>query len=271
MERIRILMKRFEQFFTRIPLQLPITFSAMNVRHLYLLTVFSFLVSACASKPINTANSPIERAWQKVETAIHAQRQAGHPHYNPAWLYIVDPATQRMHIVSRQTKKIKKTVRCGTGKRGLGFGHAQTPTGFFTMGGVRIAKNGDSSIQTGDTKSGVSGIYAEILYPPTHPDPKLRGRVPNGVVIHSYNPDASEMLRQRRAQRLIGRVPCTTGCPVPDIDEAHKLIPYLKQSAGTFDPTSRPNAKLQSLIRKGLVKQYQRQKLGAAIYILDRR
>ena len=78
------------------------------------------------------------------------------------------------------------------------------------------------------------------------------------------------MLRQRRAQRLIGRVPCTTGCPVPDIDEAHKLVPYLKQSAGRFDPTASPNAKLQDLINQGLVRQYQSNQLGAAIFIRNR-
>jgi len=138
------------------------------------------------------------------------------------------------------------------------------------MGGVRIARNADSSIQTGDSKRGVSGIYAEILYPPTYPDPKLRGYVPNGVVIHSYNPEASEMLRQRRAQRMIGRVPCTTGCPVPDTDEAHKLIPYLRQSAGKFDPTTKPNANLRVLLSTGQVKQYQRNQLGDPIYILNR-
>jgi len=90
------------------------------------------------------------------------------------------------------------------------------------------------------------------------------------VVIHCYNPAVSEMLRQRRSQRLIGRVPCTTGCPVPDIDEAHKLVPYLKQSAGRFDPTAKPNARLQALIAQGQVKLYQRNDLGAAIYILNR-
>ena len=239
----------------------------MNDRLPLIIWALFSCLSSCASKPVPS----LSHHWKKIEAAIQAQRQAGHPNYNPAWLYIVDPATQRMHVVSLKERKIYQTVRCGTGKRGLGFGHAQTPTGFFTMGGIRIAKNADTSIQTGDTKAGVSGIYAEILYPPSHPDPKLRGRVPNGVVIHSYNPEASKMLRQRRDRRLIGRVPCTTGCPVPDIDEAHKLVPFLKQSAGKFDPTSRPNAKLQSLINKGDVKQYENQKLGAAIYILNRR
>ena len=138
------------------------------------------------------------------------------------------------------------------------------------MGGVRIAKNGNTALQTGDSKKGVSGIYAEMLYPPSHPDPKLRGMVPNGVVIHSYNPAASEMLRQRRAQRLIGRVPCTTGCPVPDIEDAPKLIPYLIQGAGKFDPTANPNANLRALISSGQVKEYERNQLGAAIYVLNR-
>lgn len=208
--------------------------------------------------------------WSAIESAIEAQRQAGHPNYDPQWLYVVDPAAQRMHVTDRGTRAVRETLRCGTGKRGLGFGDAQTPVGFFTMGGVRIARDADPSIQTGDSKKGVSGIYAEILYPPSFPDPALRGMVPNGVVIHSYNPEASEMLRQRRAQRLIGRVPCTTGCPVPDIDEAPRLVPYLKQSAGRFDPTASPDADLRSHLAQGLVKEYQNNRLGAAIYILNR-
>jgi len=136
------------------------------------------------------------------------------------------------------------------------------------MGGVRIAKNGDSSIQTGDTKKGVSGIYAELLYPPSCPDPELRSRVPNGVVIHTYNPNASTMLRERRSKRLIGRVPCTTGCPVPEIEDVKKLLPYLKGSAGQFDPDARPNAALRSLIKQGKVKQYANNRLGAGIFVI---
>lgn len=242
--------------------------------HLRLATfLLSFLLlQSCASSKVSatSATQALNNDWPKVQAFIAAQRQAGHPTYNPKWLYVVDPATQRMVVVSLKTRQVHETLRCGTGKRGLGTAHAQTPPGFFTMGGVRIAKNADASIQTGDTKKGVSGIYAEMLYPPTHPDPKLRGYVPNGVVIHSYNPDASQMLYQRRAQRKIGRIPCTTGCPVPDIDEAHKLIPYLKQSAGNFDPTANPNAKLRSLIRTGKVKVYQRRQLGDPIYVLNR-
>ena len=241
----------------------------------YLLALFLLsLVFLPSCTPVGPRSSEATQLlgshWNAIESSIVAQRQAGYPDYDPTWLYVVDPATQRMHVISRKNGQIKETLRCGTGKRGLGFGDAQTPTGFFTMGGVRIAKNGDYTIQTGDSKKGVSGIYAEILYPPTYPDPSLRGYVPNGVVIHSYNPAASSMLHQRRAQGLIGRVPCTTGCPVPDIDEAPKLVPYLKKSAGEFDPTAAPNAHLQSLINRGLVKQYETNQLGAAIYILPR-
>ncbi len=204
----------------------------------------------------------------QIEAGIHAQRASGQPSYNPTYVFVVDPAKQRMHILDRKRRDLATTVRCGTGKRGLGFGSSQTPTGFFTMGGVRIAKNADTSIQTGDTKKGVTGIYAEILYPPSFPDPELRGRVPNNVVIHSYNPKVSEMLRQRRAKRLIGRVPCTTGCPVPDVDEAKKLVRYLRVSAGKFDPDTRPNATLRRLIAQGKVKQYSSNRLGAAIFIM---
>lgn len=223
-----------------------------------------FLLPSCSTDP------GLASEWTTIESSIAAQRRAGHPGYDPDWLFLVDPATQRMHVISLQTRRVHHTLRCGTGKRGLGFGSAQTPTGFFTMGGVRIAKGADHTIQTGDSKRGVSGIYAEMLYPPSHPNPALRGYVPNNVVIHSYNPEASAMLRERRAQRLIGRVPCTTGCPVPDIDEAHKLVPYLKQSAGRFDPTANPNARLRALINAGQVTEYQRNQLGAPIYILSR-
>lgn len=233
--------------------------------------LFLVLQSCSIGTPARTTTKQaVAKEWPRIQAAIAAQRRAGHPNYNPEWIYIVDPGTQRMQVISLKTREVSMTLRCGTGRRGLGTAHAQTPPGFFTMGGVRIARNADSSIQTGDSKRGVSGIYAEILYPPTYPDPKLRGYVPNGVVIHSYNPEASEMLRQRRAQRMIGRVPCTTGCPVPDIDEAHKLIPYLRQSAGKFDPTAKPNANLRALISTGQVKQYQRNQLGDPIYILNR-
>lgn len=205
-----------------------------------------------------------------IEDGIRAQHAAGHPGYDPEFVFVVDPSTQRMHVLSRRSGGIVESLRCGTGREGLGFGDAQTPPGFFTMGGVRIAKNADTSIQTGDTKKGVSGIYAELLYPPSHPDPTLRGRVPNGVVIHSYNPEASEMLRERRDKRLIGRVPCTTGCPVPDIDEAKKLVRFLEASAGRFDPDARPNADLKALIAKGLVREHSSDRLGAPIFVINR-
>ena len=251
--------------------------SCQNVPMAFHVRTFAFflallLLPSCSNS--NTAPSTPRKIpasdWAAIQSGIAAQRRAGHPSYNPEYVYVVDPAAQRMHVIALKSGKVLETLRCGTGKRGLGFAHAQTPPGFFTMGGVRIAKNADSSIQTGDSKKGVSGIYAEILYPPSHSDPKLRGYVPNGVVIHSYNPDASEMLRQRRAQKKIGRIPCTTGCPVPDIDEAPKLIPYLKKSAGKFDPTANPNANLRSLIKRGQVKVYQRTRLGDPIYILNR-
>jgi len=232
-----------------------------------------FILQSCAtntSGSLRTRTEAVDQNLATIQSFVAIQRTSGNPNYNPQWAYIVDPSTQRMMVMSVKTGRIHETLRCGTGKLGLGFKHAQTPPGIFTMGGVRIAKNGNAAIQTGDSKKGVSGIYAEILYPPTYPDTSLRGYVPNGVVIHSYNPEASEMLRQRRAQKMIGRIPCTTGCPVPDIDEAYKLIPYLKSSAGKFDPTARPNANLRNLINQGMVKVYQRNQLGDPIYILNR-
>lgn len=266
--------------FRRDPTKFPIGESHLGpqIAAVKPLLLFSALLSAaflslsCSLSPSGgqSAVDLLGTEWTTIESAIYAQRQVGHPDYDPQWLYVVDPATQRMHVIDRRTRAVRETLRCGTGKRGLGLGDAQTPVGFFTMGGVRIARNADPTIQTGDSKKGVSGIYAEILYPPSYPDPALRGMVPNGVVIHSYNPEASEMLRQRREQRLIGRVPCTTGCPVPDIDEAHRLVPYLKQSAGSFDPTANPDAELQSHLAQGRVREYQTNRLGAAIYILNR-
>jgi hypothetical protein len=237
-------------------------------RRLSLLSIFSlfFVLNSCSG---SGDSGPPD--LKKVQTFIAAQRKAGYPNYNPTWVYVVDPAKQRMQVIEIKTGKVHQTLRCGTGRLGLGFAHAQTPPGIFTMGGVRIAKGADSSIQTGDSKRGVSGIYAEILYPPTYPNAEVRGMVPNGVVIHSYNPEASEMLRRRRGERMIGRIPCTTGCPVPDIDEAHKLIPYLTQSAGRFDPTSKPNFRLENLIETGKVRVYQRNQLGDPIYILNRK
>lgn len=242
----------------------------MNCHPSILLAVLAsgVLLSSCATHERRAVSTIGRVALQQIETGIHAQRTAGHAAYDPQYVFVVDPATQRMHVLSRRTGDIETTVRCGTGKNGLGFGDSQTPTGFFTMGGVRIARNADPAIQTGDSKKGVSGVYAEILFPPSHPEPKRRGRVPNGVVIHSYNPEASPMLRERRAKRLIGRVPCTTGCPVPDIDEVKKLVPYLRASAGRFDPDTRPNAALQSLIAQGKVNEHSASRLGAGIFIM---
>ncbi|MDB4491787.1 L,D-transpeptidase [bacterium] len=241
----------------------------MNLRLLFLAVLLAGVTHAPAVTYSKRAQATIGNdTLQQIEAGIQAQQTAVHRTYNPAYAFVVDPKTQRMHVLARRKGNIVTTLRCGTGKNGLGFGDAQTPTGFFTMGGVRIAKNGDTSIQTGDTKKGVSGIYAEILYPPSFPDPELRGRVPNGVVIHSYNPKASSMLRERRSKRLVGRVPCTTGCPVPKIEDVKKLIPYLEGSTGRFDTDARPNAALQSLIKQGKVKQYARNQLGAGIFIM---
>lgn len=146
------------------------------------------------------------------ERGIEEQRRAGHPRYHPERVSVVDPSQQQLHVINRKTRSVELTLPAGTGKRGLGFGGAQTPIGFFTMGGVRIARNASAYIQTGDSRQGVSGIYAEILYPPSHPDPRLRGQVPNNVIIHGFNPRVSSMLRDRHEKNMIGRIPCTTGC-----------------------------------------------------------
>ena len=100
-----------------------------------------------------------------LRNGIEAQRQAGYPDYNPRYAYVVVPSHQRMTVLSMATLEPVLSIPVGTGKNGLGFGGAQTPIGFFTMGGVRIAKDASAYIQTGDSKSGVSGVYAEMLYP----------------------------------------------------------------------------------------------------------
>ena len=86
-------------------------------------------LQSCATGP------GVASEWSSIESSIAAQRKAGHADYDPDWLFLVDPSTQRMHVVSLKTRQVHETLRCGTGKRGLGFGSAQTPTGFFTMGG----------------------------------------------------------------------------------------------------------------------------------------
>ncbi|MDF1815531.1 MAG: L,D-transpeptidase [Verrucomicrobiales bacterium] len=206
----------------------------------------------------------------ELKDGIEAQKYAGHPDYNPSVAYVVDPSKQEMTIYNLDSWAPVLTIPVGTGKRGLGFGGAQTPIGFFTMGGVRIAKNANAYIQTGDSKTGVSGVYAEILYPPSHKKASLRGRVPNNVIIHGFNPRASSMLRDRHEKKMIGRIPCTTGCPVPGMNDLPKLAPYLKQSAGKFDPTARPNSALRSLIRRKQVVEYSsKNQLGDPILILN--
>lgn len=242
----------------------------MHFRLSLLLAVIFLNVSVADDIPYQRqARSTIgAKVLNEIEWGIQAQRAAGHRSYSPVHVFVVDTKKQRLYVLDRKRGSVVVNIACGTGKLGLGFEDGQTPTGFFTMGGVRIAKDGNASIQTGDTKKGVSGFYAEILFPPSYPQAERRGRVPNGVVMHSYNPNVSTMLRERRSKRLIGRVPCTTGCPVPEIEDVKTLIPYLKASAGAFDPDARPNAALRRLIREGQVKQYANKQLGAAIFIM---
>ncbi len=240
--------------------------------HLSIWTALCLALLAGGIAPAQTyskrARTLIGPSLQTIENNIESQRQAGYRDYDPAYVFVVSAAKQRMHVLSRRKGDVVLTVRCATGKGGLGPDDSQTPPGFFTMGGVRLARNADTSIQTGDTKKGVTGIYAELLFPPTHPDRDMRGRVPNNVVIHSYNPEASPMLRERKDKKLIGRVPCTSGCPVPETYEARKLVPYLRASAGKFDPGARPNAALRSLLSEGKVKQYSQDALGGGIFIM---
>lgn len=208
---------------------------------------------------------------QQLRDGIAAQRQAGFPNYQPRKAFVVDPSRQQMMVIDLNSWTELLKIPVGTGKNGLGTGSAQTPTGFFTMGGVRIAKDASAYIQTGDSKRGVSGVYAEMLYPPSHEKDWERGKVPNNVIIHGFNPSVSSMLKERHSKKLIGRVPCTTGCPVPNVADLPKLAPFLKDSAGTFDISARPNDALRHYIRTGQVTEYYNaHRLGDPILILNR-
>lgn len=228
-------------------------------------------VSETGSEP---ALAPIaylhESVAKLLAEGIEAQKRAGYPDYSPRYAYVLDPSIQEMVVVHAASGDVVLKLSVGTGTGGLGFGSSQTPVGFFTMGGVRIARNASAYIQTGDSKTGISGIYAEILYPPSHPVSRLRGRVPNNVIIHGFNPSASSAMRERHERGLIGRAPCTTGCPTPAVKDLPSLAPYLKLSAGSFDPDAEPNSTLRSLISRGEVEEFSREELGDPILILDR-
>lgn len=59
--------------------------------------------------------------------------------------------------------------------------------------------------------------------------------------------------------------------PVLAIKDLPILAPYLKKSAGAFDPSSNPNSSLRRLIARGQVTQYSnRMGLGDPILILNR-
>ena len=207
---------------------------------------------------------------QALRQKIDALKQANQ-HYQPKYIYVVDPSTQRLHLLSAESYTLIKTYLVGTGSKGLGFGDGQTPPGFYTMGGVRVASG--PFVQTGDSRPGVSGVYAELLYPPGHPK---EGSVPNNVVIHSFNPAVSAELRRRYDQKLIGKQPCTTGCPVLRPEDVGELAPKFIESAGSFDPATKPGSALSKLIRDGKVRQYPpkkflgllSKKLGDPIYII---
>ncbi len=202
---------------------------------------------------------------------VERQRAAGFTGYDPRFAYVVDPSKQELMVIDWSSGAVADRFPAGTGSRGLGFGGAQTPVGFFTMGGVRIARGASAYIQTGDSRAGVSGVYAEMLYPPSHPDRDLRGRVPNNVIIHGFNPSVSQMLRDRHRQGMIGRIPCTTGCPVLNMDDLPEFSRYLRESAGVFDPGARPNSDLRRLIRTKQVVEYSKPSgLGDPILILNR-
>jgi hypothetical protein len=42
----------------------------------------------------------IASQWSTIESSVAAQRRAGHADYDPQWLFLVDPSTQRLHVLS---------------------------------------------------------------------------------------------------------------------------------------------------------------------------
>jgi hypothetical protein len=89
-----------------------------------LFSLFSLLVlQSCStsSLPKPSTKKAILIEWSTIKTTILAQRRAGYPNYDPKWIYVVDPAAQQMNVVSLKTGEIYETLRCGTGKRGLGI------------------------------------------------------------------------------------------------------------------------------------------------------
>lgn len=213
----------------------------------------------------------VEEIQARIDSLNESLKQSGSPGYSPKYVYVVDPRAQRMHILFAKDYQLACTLPVGTGSRGVGFESSQTPPGFYTMGGVRIAKDASSGIQTGSHLAGISGVFAELHFPPDHPDVATRGRIPINVVMHSYNPKASNMLRKRFESGLIGKVPCTMGCPVFNPQDAPIVAPYLEQSAGEFDPASKPGPALRELLRSGQVVEHSRKQLGDVIFVIDPR
>lgn len=227
--------------------------------------------SAARDEPRSGPVSPqvIEEIQGHLDALNAMRKEAGSPCYSPKYIYVVDPQAQRMHILFAKDYQMACTLPVGTGVRGVGFGSSQTPPGFYTMGGVRIAKDASADIQTGSNLAGISGVFAELHFPPDYPDVANRGRIPVNVVMHSYNPKASNMLRKRYEEGLIGKVPCTMGCPVFKPEDAPVVAPYFEQSAGEFDAASKPGAALRELIRTGKVVEHSRKQLGDVIFVIN--
>lgn len=227
----------------------------------------SLMESESQTPPISP--QVIEEIRGHIDALNQALQESGAPGYCPKYIYVIAPEAQRMHILLAENFQMACTLPVATGIRGVGFGRSQTPPGFYTMGGVRIARNASADIQTGSNLAGISGVFAELHYPPDHPSVADRGRIPINVVMHSYNPKASDMLRKRYEGKLVGKVPCTMGCPVFSPEDAPVVAPYLEQSAGEFDPASKPGPALRELLRTGQVVEYARKQLGDVIYVIN--
>ena len=68
--------------------------------------------------------------------------------------------------------------------------------------------------------------------------------------------------------QVSAELPDLSRTPVLDIEDSNKLAPYLRASAGKFDPDARPNAALRSLIASKQVVQYSQKGLGGGIFVI---
>jgi hypothetical protein len=79
---------------------------------LFLLASLLVLQSCSTSRaPKLSTKQAILIEWPTIKSTILAQRKVGYPNYDPKWIYVVDPATQRMNVVSLETGETYETLR----------------------------------------------------------------------------------------------------------------------------------------------------------------